>query len=67
MRYRVGEEPVPGSYAGTDEVVILTVVISLFVGIILTWLGIRGRQTWLVVSCGPLIIASIVYLVWSLA
>ena len=46
--------------------VLLTVVISCVVGIILTWLGIKGRQMWLVVTCGPLIVVSLAYLAWSI-
>ena len=38
----------------------------LFVGILLTWAGWRGRQMWLVVWCGGLIVASIAYIGWIL-
>ncbi len=55
-----------GEYAGTDEVVIFTVIISLIVGVILTYLGIKGRQVWLIVTYAPLIFVSIGYLAWSM-
>ena len=65
MRYRVGEvAEAANAVGGTESVLLLTGIIGLVVGVVLTWAGWRGRQMWLVVWCGGLIIASIVYIGW---
>ncbi|NKC12596.1 MAG: hypothetical protein GKR94_10460 [Gammaproteobacteria bacterium] len=66
MRYREGQDP-SGELggAGSDEVMVFTYAIGLIIGIILTWVGWRGRQWWLVFWCGGLIIASIAVLIWD--
>ena len=63
MRYRIGEDPVLGAYATTDDFIVLSAVIGLVAGAFLTWLGWRGRQIWLTVWCAGLVIASIACLV----
>ena len=37
---------------------------GIFIGVLLTWLGIRGRQIWLTVWSAGLIVAAIGTLVW---
>ena len=36
----------------------------LAIGIVLTWLGVRGRQIWLATWSAGLIVVSLVYLGW---
>lgn len=62
MRYRIEDMPLDESMATTDDVYLFTVIMSLVIGIVLTWVGYKGRQIWLTVWCGGLVIASVVYL-----
>ena len=64
MRYRIDEDPILTAYGTTDDFIALSAVIGLVAGAFLTWLGWRGRQMWLTVWCGGLVIASIACLVW---
>ncbi len=64
MRYRVDEAAAAAGATATDGVLLFTGVIGLVVGIVLTWAGWRGRQLWLVVWCGGLVVASIAYIGW---
>lgn len=64
MRYRIGEDPTSGTTT-TDDMILLTVIIGLIVGFILTWLAWHGRQTWLLVWSVGLVIASVAYLAWT--
>ncbi len=64
MRYRVDEAAAAAGANATDGALLLTGVIGLVVGIVLTWAGWRGRQLWLVVWCGGLVVSSIVYIGW---
>jgi len=41
-----------------------TVVLGLMIGVILTWLGVKGGQIWLIFWSVGLIVASIAYIVW---
>lgn len=66
MRYRVGEEAGVASYGSTDEVLLMTCVLGIIIGVLLTWLGWRGRQWWLVFWCGGLVLVSIATLGWEL-
>ena len=50
--------------ATTDDMYLLTAVLGLIIGVVLTALGIKGRQIWLVVWSVGLIIASIAYLIF---
>ena len=63
MRYRIGDDPSSGA-AVTDDVLLLTVVISIIVGIVLIWLARLGKQMWLMVWSVGLVLVSIVYIVW---
>jgi hypothetical protein len=65
MRYRIGEDPNIDAYGSTDEVVVFTALLSILIGVILVWLGRRGRQLWLTVWSTGLIVASIVFLVYT--
>ena len=68
MRYLDGQEPDP-DYAYTEGMhVMLTFSagLSLIVGIVLLWLGIRGKVMWLKAWSVGLIICSIVYIVYNL-
>ena len=42
-----------------------TALLSILIGAILVWLGRRGKQMWLTVWSGGLIVASIVFLVYN--
>ena len=66
MRYRVDDATGAVTHGSTDAVLLLTAVLGLVIGIVLTWAGWRGRQRWLVVWCGGLIVASIAYMGWIL-
>lgn len=63
MRYRIGAEPGSGAQA-TDDMMLLTLGISIVVGIVLMWLARRGRQMWLMAWSVGLVVASIAYLTW---
>ena len=63
MRYRIGAEPGSGAQA-TDDMMLLTLGISVVVGIVLMWLARRGRQMWLMAWSVGLVVASIAYLTW---
>ncbi|MDA0823329.1 MAG: hypothetical protein O3C28_13035 [Proteobacteria bacterium] len=47
MRYRIGEVPIESTYAGTAEIVTVTVWLTLFIGIGFLLVGIRANQRWL--------------------
>ena len=64
MRYRIGDDPSTGA-AATDDVLLLTVVISIVVGIVLIWLARMGKQMWLMVWSVGLVLSSIAYLAWA--
>ena len=64
MRYRIGDDPTSGA-AATDDMLLLTVVIGLVVGIVLIWLARLGRQMWLMVWSVGLVLASTAYIVWA--
>ncbi len=64
MRYRIGADPASGA-AVTDDMLLLTVVIGLVVGIVLIWLARFGRQMWLMAWSVGLVLSSIVYIAWA--
>lgn len=64
MRYRDGEMPDVAPYGVTDEWLMFTVGLALVIGITLVWLGIRGRQWWLVTWCAGLVVVSLAYFIW---
>ena len=61
MRYRIGSDPGSGAPA-TDDMLLLTVILSLVVGVVLMWLARKGRQMWLLAWSAGLVVASIVYM-----
>lgn len=63
MRYRIGADPGSGAQA-TDDMLLLTMIFSLVIGVVLIWLARRGRQMWLMVWSVGLVIASIAYMAW---
>jgi hypothetical protein len=65
MRYRIESMPMDENMATTDDIYLLTIVLSLIIGVILTVLSIKGRQIWLAVWSVGLIFASIAYLIWG--
>lgn len=61
MRYKEGE-PIPNealAMHASDDMLVLTAVIAVFVGIILTYLGRKGKQMWMWVWGIGLVIISI--------
>jgi hypothetical protein len=66
MRYRIEQSGELVASTSTDDVLIFTCVIAIFIGVLLTWAGWRGRQWWLVFWCGGLIPVSIGTIVWEL-
>ena len=64
MRYREEGLPVDRTLATTDDMYMFTVVLGLMIGVILTWLGVKGGQIWLIFWSVGLIVASIAYFVW---
>jgi len=67
MRYR--EEVPPELLAEnlSSEALLFTVLLALTIGVILLWLGRRGKQMWLVAWSIGLILCSTVYLLYELA
>ncbi len=63
MRYRIGEELQQAGPPISGETLIFAVVLGLLIGVILFGLGLRGRQMWLAVWGGGLVLASVIYLV----
>ena len=63
MRYRIGEEVEQVGPVISAESLIFAVVLGLLIGASLFGLGIRGRQMWLTVWGGGLVLVSLVYLV----
>jgi hypothetical protein len=66
MRYRVDEAVASTPVSTSDTALLLTGVLGLVIGVILTWAGWHGRQMWLVVWCGGLVISSAAYIGWLL-
>jgi membrane protein YdbS with pleckstrin-like domain len=50
----------------SDEMLLFTMVLAFAIGVILTWLGIKGKQTWMMVwSLGLIIISTVTFfLIW---
>ena len=65
MRYRIGESPELAAYGSTGDFVLFTVVLCLFIGAALVWIGWRGRQWWLVIWNAGLIVASVAWFAWT--
>ena len=61
-RYRIGEEPEPGTPQAPDSLEIGSAIFGLLVGIGFVYTGLRAKQYWLAIWGAGLTIASIVYL-----
>ena len=59
-RYRIGEEA--GAPTVTDDMMLLTMLYGLLVGILLTFIAKRLRQRWMVFWGGGLAVLSFDYL-----
>ena len=59
-RYRIGEEA--GAPTVTDDMMLLTTLYGLLVGILLTFIAKRLRQRWMVFWGGGLAVLSLGYL-----
>ena len=66
MRYRVGEDAASATLNVTDHSMLVTVVLSLFIGFVLVWMGHRGRQLWLAIGSYGLILCALAYGGWML-
>ncbi|MFM1891776.1 MAG: hypothetical protein RLZ44_853 [Pseudomonadota bacterium] len=64
MRYQeeLVAEPVYSQTAGLHFMLNFTVALALLIGVVLLWLGRRGRVMWLTVWSAGLILASVLYL-----
>jgi len=63
MRYRTGEELHQSGPPISVGVLIFAVVLGLLIGVSLFVLGWRGRQMWLTVWGGGLVLPSVAYLI----
>lgn len=62
MRYRIGEQPDPQMLQLDNGVFVAAAALGLVFGVILTALGVTGRQLWLRVWGTGLVLASAVFL-----
>ena len=62
MRYREGERPGDLGEPVSEHMLTLAAVLGLAMGILFIYLGLRGKQMWLVVWGAGLVIASIIYI-----
>ena len=63
MRYRIGEELQQPGPPISGGVLVFAVVLGLLIGVTLFVLAVRGRQIWLAVWGGGLVLASVTSLV----
>ena len=65
MRYLDGQEPDPlyPHSEGMHAMLSLTMGLSVFIAIVLLWLGIKGRVMWLTWWSGGLLLCSLAYLI----
>lgn len=71
MRYRTVEQAVHQQDGGvpaprTDDFVTLTVWMTLFIGILFTWVGLRAGQRWLTFWGGLTLVACAWYWIYFL-
>jgi len=64
MRYRedAALEPIYSQSSGLHFMLNFTVALALVIGVVLLWLGLKGRVLWLTVWSAGLIVASVLYL-----
>ena len=60
MRYRIGSEP---GESISDDMLVVTAVFGLVMGIGFVVTGLQARQNWLIFWGGGLVVASVVYIV----
>jgi hypothetical protein len=58
MRYREGES-LPLASSASDDMLLLTAVLGVLIGLILTYMGRRGKQLWMAVWGVGLVLISI--------
>jgi len=61
MRYRIGEVPAEGAYAGSTDFVAFTVWLTFAIGIGFFVVGLRAGQRWLAIWGGLTMIACAIY------
>ena len=66
MRYRIGEEASQAALNSTDYTMLFTLAISVVIGVLLVWMGRRGKQLWLLVWGGGLVVCSLATFVWMM-
>ena len=59
MRYPEHIPPEQLTVHASDDMLLFTAALSILIGVILTWLGHKGRQLWMVTWSIGLIICSI--------
>lgn len=64
MRYRIGTDP-EQARAQVDGMTVGSAVLGLFIGIVFVLAGIRARQFWLLFWGAGLVLASCIYLIYS--
>ncbi len=66
MRYREGQLPEQTGTAvpQTDDFVVLTVWLTLIIGIVFVVAGLYGRQRWLLIWGVVTLVACAIYFVW---
>jgi len=66
MRYREGET-LPLASSGSDDMLLLTAVLGVLIGIVLAYLGKRGKQMWGLVWGIGLVLVSIAmgFITWQ--
>ena len=62
MRYREGTVPGEADSFGGGEMYVFAAIIGLVIGIVLSFVGVRGRQFWLMFWGGFLVLKSVVYI-----
>lgn len=64
MRYREGDIPeVIGPHV-TDDSLLFSAVLGLLIGCACLYMGIRGRQVWLMIWGSGLVLASLAYMIF---
>lgn len=61
MRYRI-DQTAQQAASSTDSFIVGSVFLGLMIGVILVLAGVRGRQYWIAIWGGSLVLASVIYL-----
>lgn len=62
MRYRIDQGVEQAAASSTDSFIAGSVLLGLLIGVILVLGGVRGRQYWIAIWGGSLVLASVIYL-----